>query len=75
MPDLEDEAPPRVTCPACGGVATKEDGINFKCRDCGTELTHEQYLEHIASRVRANGFENVADRLDAAVRRMKEVES
>lgn len=65
-----------IECPDCGEeVAQTDEEDVFECRRCGHRFTRDEYIESVAERIRAAGFDGLAERLDAAAERDREVES
>lgn len=53
-------------CPDCGGVLEDAGGDEYECRRCGQRVTEYEALTEAAETVRSEGFDELADRLEAA---------
>lgn len=62
-----------ISCVECGGEyeATDETGV-FECEECGHELHHESFVDDVVTGLQAEGFDDLAKRVDKAAKRLPE---
>lgn len=62
------------SCPDCGGRLEGEDGV-FECVDCSMSVVEQERIVETAEKVRREGFNDLANRLEAASEAARDAEN